>query len=384
MTQRVKRDLSRQNVHFLTENFQSWLDAERPGLYNRHRNVRPPRTIEEMMAEVEYEEDEVGTTNRDASGSENIELHQSKLVPGFILNRYHPLTTVNKFLSDLDSAFSHVTLFTIGKTHENRPINAIEILNAPSDPRFIWIDGCTHAREWVTVTTALYMIEQIIVTKLPLNFIIVPVLNVDGYVYTWTDDRMWRKNRRPYEASVLTRNIPTRCTGVDLNRNYDINFGGEGSSANPCSFLYQGPYAFSEPEVRAAADLLLKNRHRIAMTLSLHSFNQLWASPNAYTTARTKDHGHHMRVLKAVQEAVANTNGVTYEIGPLGAALYTGSGFMIDWIYHKLGIRDAYLVELRDKGHHGFVLPADQIWPTATETWAGLRAAIASIFQVRN
>lgn len=30
---------------------------------------------------------------------------------------------------------------------------------------------------------------------------IIPIVNADGYVYTWTDDRMWRKNRRQNEGS---------------------------------------------------------------------------------------------------------------------------------------------------------------------------------------
>ena len=34
--------------------------------------------------------------------------------------------------------------------------------------------------------------------------------------YTWTNDRLWRKNRRP----------GTTCDGVDLNRNYNIKWGG--------------------------------------------------------------------------------------------------------------------------------------------------------------
>ena len=31
--------------------------------------------------------------------------------------------------------------------------------------------------------------------------------------YTWTNDRLWRKNRR--------QNSGSSCAGVDLNRNYD-------------------------------------------------------------------------------------------------------------------------------------------------------------------
>lgn len=29
------------------------------------------------------------------------------------------------------------------------------------------------------------------------EFTIVPVLNADGYAYTWEHNRMWRKNRQP-------------------------------------------------------------------------------------------------------------------------------------------------------------------------------------------
>lgn len=40
------------------------------------------------------------------------------------------------------------------------------------------------------------------------EFIFVPIVNPDGHAFTWSDDRLWRKNRR--------FNDPTY--GVDLNR----------------------------------------------------------------------------------------------------------------------------------------------------------------------
>lgn len=402
---RIKRDLRflREEPTFITDNLQSWLDAEHSqspyrnqpdqrGSFNYFPNdnlVSPPsRLVDSQPHDISLDDNEDEPLyNADLSSIDSISqqtnypFHYSQIVPMFVLNRYYPIAQINRFLHDVAAKHPSVTVFVIGYTHENRPIKAIEILNNPNDPHFMWIDGCTHAREWITVTTALYIIEQAIVTKIPVNFIIVPVLNVDGYVFTWTRDRMWRKNRRPYVASRFNRHsMPDRCTGVDLNRNYDINFGGVGSSKNPCSFLYQGPHPFSEPEVRAASDLLANNRNRIKMTLSLHSFNQLWSCPNAYSNERTRDHNHHMNVLKEIQKAVLSTNNVLYDIGPLGSSLYLGSGFMMDWIYHKLGIRDAYLVELRDRGFYGFILPADQIWPTATETWQGVQAAIKYVF----
>ncbi|KAH9517990.1 hypothetical protein DERF_008596 [Dermatophagoides farinae] len=402
---RVRRDLRylREQPVFVTTNLQSWLDAEQQHSYhpyttfpkNNHvmssqtfhlpanNDIHTATGINEHNNDDDGEDEPVYSNHQSPSSSTTTTMmnarvgghpiYYSKLLPTFVLNRYYPIAQVNRYLHDVANLpdSSGITLFTIGHTHENRPIQAIEILNNPNDPNFLWIDGCTHAREWVTVTTALYIIDQAIYTKIPINFIIVPILNVDGYVYTWTKDRMWRKNRRPYIGSRLSRHsMPERCTGVDLNRNYDINFGGTGSSPKP----------FSEPEVRAASDLLSKNRNRIKMTLSLHSFNQLWSCPNAFTTDMTKDHNHHMRILRSIQQAVRQQNGILYDIGPLGSRLYLGSGFMMDWIYHKLGIRDAYLVELRDRGYYGFILPADQILPTATETWAGIQVAIQQIF----
>lgn len=48
-------------------------------------------------------------------------------------------------------------------------------------------------------------------------------------------------------------------------------------------------------------------------------------------------------------------------------------GITVDWTYEQ-GIKYSYTFELRDTGRYGFLLPADQIIPTAEETWLALMA----------
>ena len=74
---------------------------------------------------------------------------------------------------------------------------------------------------------------------------IAPTVNIDGYQYAWSTDRMWRKNRRPNAGGSF---------GVDLNRNYpNPDFCGVGASSNPTSNTYCGTGALSEPETAASA-----------------------------------------------------------------------------------------------------------------------------------
>lgn len=82
----------------------------------------------------------------------------------------------------------------------------------------IFIDSGVHAREWVGPQATLYLINQLVTNTSVSNellekvdWVIVPMANPDGFVYSHTNDRLWRKNRRFVNGS---------CTGVDLNRNF--------------------------------------------------------------------------------------------------------------------------------------------------------------------
>ncbi len=139
---------------------------------------------------------------------------------------------------------------SVGTSLEERDIFGIVIkgVNAPADAPVFVINGCQHAREWVSPMAVCYTAEQLVtqygtdpqITELvdSIEFHIVPVVNPDGYVYTWSTDRYWRKNRR---------NNGNGTFGVDLNRNWSLQWGGAGSSGSSSSDLYRGPSPFSEP-----------------------------------------------------------------------------------------------------------------------------------------
>ena len=53
---------------------------------------------------------------------------------------------------------------------------------------------------------------------------------IDGYEYSHTNSRMWRKNRK--------KNEDGRTVGVDLNRNWPNKRGGPGGSRSPGSGFF--------------------------------------------------------------------------------------------------------------------------------------------------
>lgn len=71
----------------------------------------------------------------------------------------------------------------------------IKSLNKTSSTKpVILIDGGIHAREWISVATALYVIHQLTEKSSRyvdvlgrMDFVIIPIVNVDGYEYTHTN-----------------------------------------------------------------------------------------------------------------------------------------------------------------------------------------------------
>ncbi|XP_069943469.1 carboxypeptidase B-like isoform X2 [Cherax quadricarinatus] len=239
--------------------------------------------------------------------------------------------------------------------------------------RSIWLEAGLHAREWISVSVALQLIHNMVrecSVGRAVHVYVVPMANPDGYVYTWTHQRMWRKNRR--------RNHGSNCDGVDLNRNWDFQFG-VGASSSPCSEIYQGPSSFSEPETQSLRDAMhqVNSVSKLMLVLALHSYGQLLLYPFGHTT-EPAPHTPAMRRLGNIFAQHAKVgSGTVYDVMNSATGLYFSSGSTDDWAKGVLNTKFVYTLELRNKVT--FLLNADQIFPTGQEVWDGLRAMIEAL-----
>ncbi|XP_069018742.1 carboxypeptidase A2-like [Embiotoca jacksoni] len=292
----------------------------------------------------------------------------------FNFGAYHRLETIYSWMDTLVS--QHPNLITkeeIGRSYENRPMYVLKFSTGGFKRPAIWIDTGIHAREWVSQATGVWTANKIAsdygsdasLTSLldTMDIYMLLLTNPDGYAYTHSNNRMWRKTRSMASGSS--------CRGVDPNRNWDAGFGGPGASRNPCSDSYHGPSAHSEVEVKNVVNLI-KNHGNFKSFISVHAYSQLLMYPYGYSCIDVPHQPELDAVGRAAVQKLTSLYGTRYKVGSICKIIYQASGGSIDWSYN-LGIKYSYAFELRDTGRYGFILPANQIIPTATETWLALK-----------
>ncbi|KMU85371.1 carboxypeptidase A1 [Coccidioides immitis H538.4] len=258
-------------------------------------------------------------------------VQQSSETQNIFFQDYQPLSVIIPWMRLLASMFStHVRLVNLGTSFEGREIVGFCIGVRPANAdlpterrKTIVITGGSHAREWIGVSTVNYVAYSLItgygksraITKLVEEFdwVLIPTMNPDGYVYTWETDRLWRKNRQENNLQF--------CPGVDLDRTWGYEWDGSDSRSNPCSedFAGDGPFGGRESNVIARWALNETNHHNVTGA-----------------------------ALRSMQSA---------------------GGSALDWFYHDLHVRYAYQLKLRDKGGYGFLLPKKNIVPTGKEVY---------------
>lgn len=299
---------------------------------------------------------------------------QPKSTDAYDYANYHTLTEIYNFMDMLVAENpSFVSKIVIGQSYEGRPLNVLKFSTGSNRPG-IWIDTGIHSREWVTQASGTWFAKKIVtdyghdpsLTAIldRMDIFLEIVTNPDGYQYTHTSNRMWRKTRKPNPGSS--------CVGVDPNRNWDAGFGGPGASGDPCSETYYGPSAHSESEVKSIVDFV-QSHGNLKAFVSIHSYSQMLLYPYGYTNTPVKDQAELDNLAKKAITDLASLYRTRYKYGSIIDTIYQASGGTIDWTYNQ-GIKYSYTFELRDTGLYGFLLPAKQIIPTAQETWLALMA----------
>jgi hypothetical protein len=261
-----------------------------------------------------------------------------------------------------------VQLHNLGTTHEGRDILAIRMTQGarglPSGTRpAVLYQATAHAREWISTEVGMrllnwyldrYMANDPTVREIlrTTELWFVPMVNPDGYQYTFDAERLWRKNLRDNDSDgAITSN-----DGVDLNRNYPEhwNYDEEGSSSQFSSQTYRGPAPASEPETEANIALFDMADFRFA--ISYHSFGQLLLYPQGWQVQTPTADDPIYVALTGTDE-----NPAVEGFDPdLSAELYTTNGEFTDWAHGSKGVL-AWTPELSEGCPGcGFVFPDDE------------------------
>ncbi|MCA9649441.1 MAG: hypothetical protein H6712_03985 [Myxococcales bacterium] len=303
--------------------------------------------------------------------AERMRLAQAELArptPEQWFSEYRDLETIHAYLDTLAATRPDLArVETIGRSLEGRPLRALRI-HGHGTPRLrMLVDGGLHAREWISMMVGTCVADRLVRGYArderlrrfldEVELVVLPVSNPDGFVHSWERDRYWRKNRRGDH-------------GVDLNRNFGVAWGGDGSSDNPRSQVYRGEAPFSEPEAAAIRDLVVAEG--FGAHIDLHSYGQLLLHPWSYTRKRSSDHARLSTLATGMAAAIKAQHGERYRLMP-GESLYPAAGTLMDWIYGEQRTM-SFVIELRPRGGTGFVLPPEQIVPTCDE---GLAAVLS-------
>lgn len=225
---------------------------------------------------------------------------------------------------------------------------ALEIshnVNASSGKPVFLMTGLHHAREWPTVELTMEFVWDVLkhdgsdarITSLldSVRFIVVPVVNPDGYDMS----RTLINEQKRKSCRVELGKVPTwaECAapananiGVDLNRNYGAFWGGGGATIGVSGGSSRGEGPFSEPEIQSIRDLLTSNQ--VVVALSNHTPDaKVLRVPSAAEEPTPAD------VVPYDSLAQALGGDLKWPAGPWPKIYYVASGTLEETAYYTSG-----------------------------------------------
>nr|XP_029736025.1 carboxypeptidase B-like [Aedes albopictus] len=266
-------------------------------------------------------------------------------------NHFWTLDEIYSYVDGLAASNPSVRSFEIGTTPEGRPIKALTISKTGEVTKtrpVVFMDAGIHAREWAGVMSVMYMIEQF--TSHPdlyaeqldnTDYVIIPVLNPDGYVYTHDVNRLWRKNR--VQNNIL-------CAGVDLNRNFPFKWA---FTSNACTNTFAGMEAATESETQAMMSLMDQYKSAMTIYIAVHTHGEMILWPWGYDFIHCDNWEEHEDLGITAQKAIESVGGNKWIVGNSADVLYRASGATDDYAFSN-GARLAYTIELSGGGVEGF------------------------------
>jgi hypothetical protein len=305
--------------------------------------------------------------------------------------------TTYRYMSDIQAEMAKIVAdnpttarpVTIGTTYLGRPIQGVELsddVKATDDGKPVYVVVAEHhAREWPSAEIAMEFLQLIAKNQADPRIasllareriVIIPVLNVDGYISSRGENATGtpvpdpvdtagapspsstaegagaggtlayrRKNcdtSLPQASSAFqnpaTQAIPCYYAyGVDPNRNYGFDWGGSGASTDPTTQSYRGTAQWSEPETSALWHYF--QTHPVTATITIHTVAALvLRSPGLHTHGLAPDE----LMLRELGDKMAGFTGYKSQFG---WELYDTTGTMEDWNYGAAGAL-GYTIEL--------------------------------------
>uniref|UniRef100_A0A0N4ZDP5 Peptidase_M14 domain-containing protein n=1 Tax=Parastrongyloides trichosuri TaxID=131310 RepID=A0A0N4ZDP5_PARTI len=292
-------------------------------------------------------------------------------------NSYNEIISYMKYVSTEYREF--ISLHSLGYSHENRPIYYLRIgynNKGIIDKPLISIDANIHAREWISSTSALHIINNLINERKKYDKIlrtmhidIIPILNPDGYEFSRNFHRLWRGNR----------NIRDNKCGVDLNRNYPFDWN---DKLLKCE-TFPGIREKSEKETIYHVQYLLANKMNMKAYVTLHSAGNKILFPWGNTRERRVENHYELESLaQNMSKAMNRIRNSIVTFGQSSKELYETKGSSDDYA-KSLGVRYVYTIELSDLSDgvgNAFIVPTDKIKVVSDEAFEGIMTIINKIY----
>ncbi len=239
-------------------------------------------------------------------------------------------------------------------------------VNESEDEPAVYFMGAHHAREPISTEVVCGIISHLTdnygfddeITDMinGTEIYIVPIVNPDGHEVVLDQlNTNWRKNAADGDGNGFFNYNSGSFDGVDPNRNYGWEWGGDGSSGDQTAETYRGSVPFSEPETQVMRDLMAS--HHFTTGISYHSYSELVLWSYGYSQdCLAPDNSALVELGTQMAMSIPKIIGSGHYYPEQANDLYSSSGTTDDWAYGKHGVF-AFTVELGQE----FIPPSPQV-----------------------